>query len=70
MRIEMEGLDSFHKELNEKAYTYAKPDLEVRSYGVREMVIADPFGNRLIFFDRQIPAKTVSNSTRPKLGLS
>jgi catechol 2,3-dioxygenase-like lactoylglutathione lyase family enzyme len=70
LRIEMEALEELHKALTKKEYTYAKPGIEARSYGVREMVIADPFGNRLIFFDRQVSAATVSNSTRPELGLS
>jgi catechol 2,3-dioxygenase-like lactoylglutathione lyase family enzyme len=52
VRIEVEGLDAYHKTLHEKQYKFAKPGVESRSYGVREMIIADPFGNRLIFFDR------------------
>ncbi len=52
IRIETEELDDFQKLLLEKNDKYAKPGLEVMSYGVREVRVADPFGNRLVFFDR------------------
>ena len=52
VRIEVERLDDYHKTLHEKPYKFAKPGVESRSYGVREMILRDPFGNRLVFFDR------------------
>jgi catechol 2,3-dioxygenase-like lactoylglutathione lyase family enzyme len=52
IRIETEGLEDFQKLLIEKNYKYAKPGLEIMPYGTRAMSVADPFGNRLVFFDR------------------
>ena len=54
IRIEMAGLDSYHQLLNERKYKYARPGIEGTSYGLRELRVADPFGNKLVFFDRKI----------------
>ena len=53
LRIESDRLDDFRELLHEKEYKYAKPGIEETSYGLREMRVGDPFGNRLIFFDRK-----------------
>ncbi len=63
LRIETEGLDEFQKLLLETNDKYAKPGLEVMPYGVREMRVADPFGNRLVFFE----AWPQGDSSRPAL---
>ena len=52
LRIETDRLDEYRNFLGEKNYKYAKPGIERTCSGLREMRIADPFGNRLIFFDR------------------
>ncbi|MCE8019929.1 VOC family protein [Halomonas sp. MCCC 1A11036] len=51
VRIETDELEAFHKQLNAAGYPYAKPGLETMPWGCKEMKIADPFGNRLIFTD-------------------
>jgi len=51
MRIEASDLDAFQRELAAKNYTYVKPGIEEQPWG-RDMSIADPFGNRLVFFQR------------------
>jgi catechol 2,3-dioxygenase-like lactoylglutathione lyase family enzyme len=48
LRIATEGLDDFHAELTGKDYGYARPAIEEVPWG-RDMAVADPFGNRLIF---------------------
>jgi len=53
VRIEMDQLEDYRNLLIGKEYKYAKPGLESTSYGLREMRVGDPFGNRLIFFDRK-----------------
>lgn len=49
MRIEVEDIDAFQKELTNKKYKNARPGIQDQSWGTRDMTIADPFGNKLIF---------------------
>jgi uncharacterized glyoxalase superfamily protein PhnB len=50
VRIEVDEIDAFNARLLEKTYGFARPGIEERPYGAREMVVTDPFGNRLIFW--------------------
>ncbi len=50
--LRMDGLTDFHAELTAKAYRHARPGLHDRPWGWRDMEIADPFGNRLVFSER------------------
>lgn len=50
VRIETQDIDAFHAELSAKDYAYAKPGIEETPWDTKEMIITDPFGNRLIFF--------------------
>ena len=52
VRIETDRLEDYHNLLRGKEYKYAKPGIEPTPYGLREMRLGDPFGNRLVFFDR------------------
>jgi catechol 2,3-dioxygenase-like lactoylglutathione lyase family enzyme len=47
--LRMRGLGAFRDELLAKAYRHARPAIEARPWGWRDMEIADPFGNRLVF---------------------
>jgi len=47
--LRMRGLDAFHAALTAKAYRHARPGIEERPWGWRDMEIADHFGNRLVF---------------------
>lgn len=49
MRIETSDVDAFHAELLSKGYKYARPGVELMSWGTRDMCVKDPFGNRLTF---------------------
>ena len=50
LRIGTDDIDAFHQELQEKKYKYARPGIELMPWGSRDMVVRDPFGNRLTFF--------------------
>lgn len=54
LRIETNELEAFHRQLSEKAYHYARPDIEATSWGSRDMSVRDPFGNRLTFTNAAI----------------
>jgi uncharacterized glyoxalase superfamily protein PhnB len=49
LRIDTGDIDAFHAELISKAYKYARPGINEMPWGTREVSVADPFGNRLIF---------------------
>ena len=51
IRIETDDIDQFVAALAQKNYKYAKPGkAEPTPWGSREVSIADPFGNRLTFW--------------------
>ena len=53
IRIEVDDLDAFCTQLNAKRYRNARPQgSSDQPWGVREMTIADPFGNRITFWKR------------------
>lgn len=49
VRIEMDDIDHFHAQLSAKKYKYARPGIQDQEWGFREVSVADPFGNRLVF---------------------
>ena len=51
IRIEWPELASLQQQLIAKQYGFARPGLELQPWGMREMRITDPFGNRLVFFE-------------------
>ena len=53
VRIETDGLETFHAELGSKRYKYARPGIEEMPWGTRDMSVNDPFGNRLTFTTRR-----------------
>ena len=50
IRIEICDLSAFHESLD-KNYKYARPDIMDQTWGCREVIINDPFGNRLVFYE-------------------
>jgi len=54
VRIEVTGLDEFCKTLQAKDYKYSKPgDPRETEWGTKELCVGDPFGNRIIFYERK-----------------
>ena len=47
--ILVDGLEAYQRDLAAKRYKYARPGIETQSWGLKEMTVIDPFGNRLIF---------------------
>ena len=52
LRIGVDELEAFQKELLAKEYKHARPGIEDMPWGTRDMSIRDPFGNRLTFTNR------------------
>ena len=51
LRIGTDALDALHAELAGRRYRYARPGIEARPWGERDLTVRDPFGNRLVFFE-------------------
>ena len=49
IRIETDDLEQYHQRLLGKKYQYARPAIQDMPWGGKDMVISDPFGNRIIF---------------------
>ena len=54
IRVEVDDLEKYHQELITKKYRHARPQIQEMPWGTRDMSIADPFGNRVIFTDEVI----------------
>ena len=50
IRIEIKNLDLLQKKLLNKNYKYSRPSIIKQDWGTMEMIIKDPFGNKLIFY--------------------
>ena len=49
LRVEVEDVHAYCKELNAKRYRHARPGVQHQEWGYDDMTIQDPAGNRLIF---------------------
>jgi uncharacterized glyoxalase superfamily protein PhnB len=49
VRIDTSGLNDLSAELAGKKYRYMNPEIQEQPWGMRELRVVDPFGNRLIF---------------------
>lgn len=45
----MKGIEEFHREISAKNYRHAKPGILDQEWGMREIMITDPSGNKLRF---------------------
>lgn len=54
VRVQAQGVDAYQQRLLDKAYRYAKPEVENTPWGSREMSIKDPFGNRIVFVEEDV----------------
>lgn len=50
--IECPEIEKYHQMLLAKKYKYNRPGLEMEEWGAKTVTVHDPFGNRLIFFER------------------
>ncbi|MCB1552258.1 MAG: VOC family protein [Xanthomonadales bacterium] len=50
VRIEVDNLDALQAELIAKQYKHARPSIVDQPWGMRELGVHDPAGNRLIFY--------------------
>lgn len=49
VRIGIGDVEAFAADLRAKNYGYARPGVETQPWGLRECMVSDPFGNRLVF---------------------
>lgn len=49
VRVMMEGIEAFHREISAKGYRYMRPGLEETPWGTLETGVIDPFGNQIRF---------------------
>jgi uncharacterized glyoxalase superfamily protein PhnB len=49
IRVMMQGIEAFHREISAKGYRYMRPGLERMPWGTLETGVTDPFGNRIRF---------------------
>lgn len=47
--VRAKGLDAYHAEIMSKGYPSMRPGVEETEWKTREMIVTDPFGNRLRF---------------------
>jgi hypothetical protein len=45
----MTGVEVFQRELAGKNYRYNRPGLQRQDWGMLEVMVDDPFGNKIIF---------------------
>lgn len=55
VRIEVKGIEGWHRNLLDKNYKYMKPGIVNTPWNTREVSVTDPFGNRLIFYEAGEP---------------
>lgn len=53
--VYMTGVEELRNELRAKDYMYLKPDVQTMEWGLKELQVTDPFGNRIRFGE---PVKT------------
>jgi len=47
--VTMTGVKDLHRELRDKNYRHNKPGLQQQEWGMTELTVIDPFGNRITF---------------------
>ena len=55
VRVETPDVEALHAELNGKGYKYNRPGIDDRPWGTREVMVVDPFNNRIVF-SKDLPA--------------
>lgn len=49
VRIWVEDIDAFHAEITSRPHPRLRPGIQDQPWGLREVSLTDPFGNRVIF---------------------
>ena len=49
-RIGVDDIDRLFSEIQEMDYKFARPAIQEQAWGLRELIVGDPFGNRIVFF--------------------
>jgi Glyoxalase superfamily protein len=49
LRVMMQGVEAFHREISAKGYRFMRPGLEATEWGTLETGVIDPFGNLIRF---------------------
>lgn len=52
IRVMMQGVEEFQREISAKGYRYTRPGLETTPWGTIETGVIDPFGNLIRFCQR------------------
>ena len=52
IRIPIDNVEAFNRELRNKRYKYANPETHKTPHRSHDMTINDPFGNKIIFTER------------------
>ena len=47
--VPMRGIDELHAELIARKYKYNRPGIQEQTWGMRELIVNDPFGNTIRF---------------------
>jgi len=47
--VNIAGVRELHRELNEKKYRHNRPGIQEQEWGMTEVVVVDPFNNRITF---------------------
>jgi hypothetical protein len=63
IRVMMQGVEAFQREISLKAYRYMRPGLETTHWGTIETGVIDPFGNLIRFCQPIKQANTVPSAT-------
>lgn len=50
IRIECDDVKAYHKQLTSKQYRFLNPGINKLPWAKQELCLADPFGNKLIFY--------------------
>lgn len=51
--VYMSGIEEWHRELIGKQYRHNRPGLQLQEWGMLEVSVIDPFGNRIVFGERR-----------------
>jgi Glyoxalase superfamily protein len=57
IRVQVQGIEAFHREITAKPYRYMRPGLDTTPWDTREVGVIDPFANHIRFYEPVAPAR-------------